>query len=57
MAGNSADSGRSVTSKVTAILMTFTGGSVHSLTEIARCRVALRGGCSGEGLGEVARSD
>ena len=36
MAGNSADSGRSVTSKVTAILMTFTGGSVHSLTEIAR---------------------
>jgi DNA-binding IclR family transcriptional regulator len=36
VAGNSADTGRSVTSKVTAILMTFTGGSVHSLTEIAR---------------------
>ena len=36
MAGNSADSGRSVTSKITAILMTFTNGSVHSLTEIAR---------------------
>ena len=36
MAGNSADSGRSVTSKVIAILMTFTEGSVHSLTELAR---------------------
>jgi DNA-binding IclR family transcriptional regulator len=36
VAGNSADSGRSVTSKVIAILMTFTDGSVHSLTEIAR---------------------
>jgi DNA-binding IclR family transcriptional regulator len=36
MAGNSAESGRSVTSKITAILMTFTEGSEHSLTEIAR---------------------
>jgi len=36
VAGNSAETGRSVTSKVVAILMTFTDGSVHSLTEIAR---------------------
>ena len=36
MAGNSADAGRSVTSKVVAILLTFTDGSVHSLSEIAR---------------------
>jgi DNA-binding IclR family transcriptional regulator len=36
MAGNSTESGRSVTSKVTSILMTFTEGSEHSLTEIAR---------------------
>ncbi len=36
MAGNSTDTGRSVTSKVIAILLTFTGGSVYSLTEIAR---------------------
>lgn len=36
MAGNSTESGRSVTSKITSILMTFTRGSVHSLTEIAR---------------------
>ena len=36
MAGNSTESGRSVTSKITSILMTFTEGSVHSLTEIAR---------------------
>ena len=36
MAGNSIESGRSVTSKVTSILMTFTEGSDHSLTEIAR---------------------
>ena len=36
MAGNSADSGRSVTSKVIAILLTFTNGSVYSLTELAR---------------------
>src|SRR5664279_138357 len=36
MAGNSSDTGRSVTSKVVAILLTFTDGSVHSLTEIAR---------------------
>ena len=36
MAGNSADTGRSVTSKVIAILMTFSNGGVYSLTEIAR---------------------
>jgi DNA-binding IclR family transcriptional regulator len=36
MAGNSADSGRSVTSKVIAILLTFTTGKVYSLTEVAR---------------------
>jgi DNA-binding IclR family transcriptional regulator len=36
MAGNSADSGRSVTNKVIAILLTFTHGTVYSLTEIAR---------------------
>ena len=35
MAGNSADPGRSVTSKVTAILMVFADGGVHTLTEIA----------------------
>jgi DNA-binding IclR family transcriptional regulator len=36
MAGNSAEPGRSVTSKVVAILLTFTNGSTYSLTEIAR---------------------
>jgi len=36
VAGNSADTGRSVTSKVIAILLTFTNGSSYSLTEIAR---------------------
>jgi DNA-binding IclR family transcriptional regulator len=36
VAGNSADAGRSVTSKVVAILLTFTDGSLHSLSEIAR---------------------
>jgi DNA-binding IclR family transcriptional regulator len=36
VAGNSADSGRSVTSKVIAILLTFTHGGIYSLTEIAR---------------------
>ena len=35
MAGNSTDPGRSVTSKVTAILMAFADGGVHTLTEIA----------------------
>lgn len=35
MAGNSTEAGRSVTSKITSILMTFTEGSEHSLTEIA----------------------
>jgi DNA-binding IclR family transcriptional regulator len=36
MAGNSTDAGRSVTSKVIAILMTFRTGEAYSLTEIAR---------------------
>lgn len=36
MAGNSSESGRSVTSKVVAILLAFTDGDVLSLTEIAR---------------------
>lgn len=36
MAGNSVDPGRSVTSKVVAILLTFLDGSEHSLTEIAQ---------------------
>jgi len=35
VAGNSTESGRSVTSKITSILLTFTEGSEHSLTEIA----------------------
>ena len=35
MAGNSIDAGRSVTSKVTAILMVFADDGVHTLTEIA----------------------
>jgi DNA-binding IclR family transcriptional regulator len=36
MAGNSSEVGRSVTNKITSILMTFTEGSEHSLTEIAQ---------------------
>jgi len=36
LAGNCIESGRSVTSKITSILLTFTEGSEHSLTEIAR---------------------
>jgi DNA-binding IclR family transcriptional regulator len=36
MAGNAGEARRSVTSKITSILMTFTEGSAHSLTEIAR---------------------
>jgi DNA-binding IclR family transcriptional regulator len=36
MAGNSAEPGRSVTSKIVAILLTFHDGSEHSLTEISR---------------------
>jgi hypothetical protein len=36
MAGNSAEPGRSVTSKVVAILLTFHNGNEHSLTEIAQ---------------------
>jgi DNA-binding IclR family transcriptional regulator len=36
VAGNSTESGRTVTSKITSILVTFTEGSEHSLTEIAR---------------------
>ena len=35
MAGNSTDAGRSVCSKVTAILMVFADGDVHTVTEIA----------------------
>ncbi len=35
MAGNSAEPGRSVASKIIAILQAFTSGGVHSLTEIA----------------------
>ena len=35
MAGNSIDAGRSVTSKLTAILMVFADDGVHTLTEIA----------------------
>ena len=35
MAGNSTDPGRSVTSKVTAILMAFADGGARTLTEIA----------------------
>ena len=52
MAGNSADPGRSVTSKVVSILFTFADSNVQTLTEIARltglsakadaCRVAVR---------------
>jgi DNA-binding IclR family transcriptional regulator len=36
MAGNASEAGRSVTSRITAILLTFTESSEHSLTEIAR---------------------
>jgi len=36
MAGNSTEAGRSVTSKITSILLTFTEGKEHSLTEIAQ---------------------
>lgn len=36
MAGNSGETGRSVTSKVIAILQVFGRGSVHTLTEMAR---------------------
>jgi DNA-binding IclR family transcriptional regulator len=36
MAGNSAEAGRSVTSKIVAILLTFHDGNEHSLTEISR---------------------
>ena len=35
MAGNSTDPGRSVTSKVTAILMAFADGGIHTLTDVA----------------------
>lgn len=40
MAGNSGQAGRSVASKITSILLTFTEGSEHTLTEIAQ-RAAL----------------
>jgi len=36
MAGNSMEAGRSVTSKITSILLTFTEGSEHTLTEISQ---------------------
>jgi DNA-binding IclR family transcriptional regulator len=36
MAGNSRYAGRTVTNKITAILLTFANGDCHSLTEIAR---------------------
>jgi predicted transcriptional regulator len=36
VAGGSAESGRSVASRVTAILLAFHSGGTHSLTEIAR---------------------
>lgn len=36
MAGGAAESGRSVTSKVTAILMVFSRGNAYSLTELAQ---------------------
>src|SRR4051794_41961859 len=36
MAGNSMEAGRSVTHKITSILMTFTEGSEHTLTEISQ---------------------
>ena len=36
VAGNALDPGRSVVSKITAILTTFTTGNAHSMTEIAR---------------------
>ena len=36
MSGNNVAAGRTVTSKVVAILMTFTEGDAHSLTEICR---------------------
>src|SRR4051794_28348359 len=36
MAGNTAESGRTVTSKVTAILLAFSRGTTHTLTELAR---------------------
>ena len=35
MSGNSSESGRSVTSKIVAILLTFADGTLHPLTEIA----------------------
>ncbi|MDT0347969.1 IclR family transcriptional regulator [Pseudonocardia charpentierae] len=37
MAGNTADPGRSVTSKIAAILTCFNSGSGHGLAELARC--------------------
>lgn len=36
MAGNSTEAGRSVTDKITSILMVFTEGTEHTLTEISR---------------------
>ena len=42
MAVNTAEAGRSVTSTITSILLTFTQGNEHSLTEIARLAGACR---------------
>jgi hypothetical protein len=36
VAGNTSESGRSVASKLASILLLFTDGGEHSLTEIAR---------------------
>lgn len=41
MAGNSAEPGRSVTSKIVAILLAFHDGDEHSLTDIARARLPV----------------
>jgi DNA-binding IclR family transcriptional regulator len=35
MSGNALDAGRSVTSRIASILLTFTEGGEHTLTEIA----------------------
>src|SRR6516164_8727394 len=62
MAGNSAEPGRSVASKVAAILLTFQVGDTHSLTKIARLTglpvsTAHRLMTELEGSGLVERTD
>jgi hypothetical protein len=42
MAGNAGESGRSVTSKVTAILLRFTDAPTYSLTELAQLTACPR---------------